>query len=255
MTTTKKHLLPLLAATALAGTFALPGIAMADDHGEGTASEATLTELNHSGASGTAWVGVEGNEVTVKITTEGLLMDAPHAQHIHLGEAGKCPDPSMQGSGYEGAIQVSDAMKDYGMIATSLTMSGDTSPDSGLAVDRFPMGDYTYDRTFTVDDATADALRDGKGVIVVHGVDENGSGTYDGDTMSDLDPTLPSEATDPALCGALQPSQMGDMPEGAAATGGGSTSGIEDAGMLAGGGVLVAGAVAGGVVLRRRRHS
>jgi hypothetical protein len=38
---------------------------------------------------------------------------------------------------------------------------------------------------------------------VVHGVDYNGDGTYSGEEMSDLDPSLPTEATDPALCGVL----------------------------------------------------
>ena len=50
------------------------------------------------------------------------------------------------------------------------------------------------------------AIKSGKGVIVIHGVDHNGNGTYDfeGAGASELDPTLPAEATDPALCGVLR---------------------------------------------------
>jgi len=39
----------------------------------------------------------------------------------------------------------------------------------------------------------------------VHGVDYNGNGKYDfSQGKSDLDPSLPAEATDPALCGVLR---------------------------------------------------
>ena len=50
-----------------------------------------------------------------------------------------------------------------------------------------------------------DSLRDGTAVVVVHGIDYNGNGTYDFDSLgaSQLDPSLPLEATPPALCGAL----------------------------------------------------
>ena len=50
----------------------------------------------------------------------------------------------------------------------------------------------------------AKAITDGYAVIVIHGADENHDGTIDG-PASDLAPSLPSEATDPALCGALVP--------------------------------------------------
>ena len=190
MRTTTKRLLPLLAATAALGMFGAPGAALAEGHGgghEATTLEAHLTELNDSGASGTAWVTVEGNEVTVKMENTGLLAGSPHAQHIHVGGKNQCPDPNMEGSGENGAIQVSDAHDDYGMIVSSLTTEGDTSPDSGLAVDRFPVGDDPYERTFEVSDEVAADIVDGNGVIVVHGVDHNGSGEYDGDVKSDLD--------------------------------------------------------------------
>ena len=54
--------------------------------------------------------------------------------------------------------------------------------------------------------AVARAIRHGKGVIVIHGVDYNGNGKYDFASAgkSDLDPSLPAEATDPALCGVLR---------------------------------------------------
>ena len=50
------------------------------------------------------------------------------------------------------------------------------------------------------------AINSGKGVVVIHGVNPNGNGTYDfdGAGASELDPSLPAEATDPALCGVLR---------------------------------------------------
>ncbi|PWH04925.1 hypothetical protein DEO23_15755 [Brachybacterium endophyticum] len=251
MRTTTKRILPLFAATAALGLFGTSGAAVAEGS-DSTTLEANLTELNDSGASGTAWVTVNGNDVTVKMNTSGLLDESPHAQHIHVGGKNECPDPNMEGSGENGAIQVSDAMDDYGMIASSLTTEGDTSPDSGLAVDRFPTGNSSYERSFKVSDDVAADLAAGDGVVVVHGVDHNGSGEYDGKVKSDLDESLPSEATDPAACGALEMSQMSGMPEGGAETGDGTTAGIENSGAMIAGGGLLAAAGAGAIALRRR---
>lgn len=255
MRTTTKRLLPLLAATAVVGMLGAPA-ALAEGHGDdggSTTLEAHLTELNQSGVSGTAWVTLDGNEVTVKMENTGLLAGAPHAQHIHVGGMNSCPEADATGNGEDGALQVSDAHHFYGDIVASLTTEGDTSPDSGLAVDRFPVGDDPYERTFEVSDDVAADIAAGDGVIVVHGVDHNGSGEYDGDVMSDLDPSLPSEATDPAACGTLDVAQMEEWPEGGAETGDGTTAGLEHGGaMLAGGGLLTA-AAAGAVALRRRR--
>lgn len=65
----------------------------------------------------------------------------------------------------------------------------------------------------------ATAIAAGESVVVVHGVDHNDSGKYDGDVESDLDPTLPTEATDPAICGVLAAA-----PAGGADTGFGGTA-------------------------------
>ena len=98
----------------------------------------------------------------------------------------------------------------YGPIRKSLTTRGDTSPDSALAVDRFPTtpnGTEHYDRRINFSKAAvARAIQNGKGIIVIHGVDYNGNGQYDfeGAGTSEIDPSLPAEATDPAICGVLR---------------------------------------------------
>lgn len=247
--------LAALAAPALLTMTAAP--AMADNHDDSVELMTTLGELNNSGGSGDAWVKVDGNEVWIKVEVQGLLDGAPHAQHIHIGGAGQCPDPNMEGSGFEGAIRTTDAIDSYGPVAVSLTTGGAmVGPDHALDVMDFPaQGTYTYERTFEVPDDVAAELHEGNGVVVIHGVDHNGSGEYDGDQESDLDPSLPSEATDPALCGALETGQM-DAPGGGVETGGAGTAGMEHSALMAGGALLaVAGASALALGQRRRTDS
>lgn len=250
MRTTMKSITLMAASMAVIGMgAAAPAMAHGDD---AHSYQADLTELNDSGASGTAWFTLDGDELTVKMDTQGLLAGSPHAQHIHIGGAGRCPDPDMKGSGVDGAIRVTDAIDDYGMIGASLTTKGSTGADHGLDVANFPSDSGHYERTFTVTDEVATAIEDGSAVVVLHGVDHNGSGKYDGDQKSDLDDSLPSEATDPAACGVVSASQMTDMPEGGVETGDGTTAGIEGAGFFAAGGALAAAGIVGTVVSRRR---
>lgn len=224
MRTMTRRTLPVLAATALvsslgvtpamAGSLGAGSLGAGNPGGDTTTLTANITELNDSGVESTAWLSLEGNELSVRIDSSGLLPGAPHAQHIHIGGANQCPDPDQVGTGFEGALRTTDAIDSYGAVQVSLTTEGDTSPASALAVDRYPVGDATYSRTFAVTDEVAASLRNGEGSVVLHGVDHNGSGVYDGDQVSDLDPSLPSEATDPAACGELNIDAMGSLSMG-----------------------------------------
>lgn len=239
---------------AIASGAALAPVAVADDAAKGNELHATLSPVPTSKVtgSGTATVHLEGHEATVKIKTQGLLADAPHAQHFHIGAKGQCP-PASAAKQHNGqlSLNTTDGLPFYGKIGASLTTTGDTGADhSALAVDRFPKGSsYTYERTFTVDDATAESLRAQNAVVVVHGIDFNGNGKYDNVLgASDLDPKLPSEATNPALCGPLK-----TAPAGAVAGGMGGTQGDDTTMALsAAGGFLVA--AVGAVYLRRRSN-
>ena len=127
--------------------------------------------------------------------------------HFHAGTRGTCPTGAADTNG-DGVISVTEGHPFYGHIVTSLTTRGDTSPASGLAVDRFattPRGVLSYHRTVTVSADAAAGIRSGNAVLVVHGVDGNGSGAYDGALKSDLDPGLPMEATAPSGCGTVKP--------------------------------------------------
>lgn len=145
-------------------------------------------------------------------------------------------------------ISTTEGEPAYGPINVSLTTEGDVSPDSALAVDRFPTGDtVTYDRTFDVP-AGFDMANLEDAVIVQHGIDVNGNGTYDMKALgaSELDPALPAEAAHPATCGALNLAGAGGM-----ATGGGGTAGVENSGLIAAGSASILGAAALAVYSRR----
>jgi hypothetical protein len=249
----KAFALPTVAIAAAA--FPLLTMTAASAHAAGSSYQADLSALNQSGVSGTGMVTLNGTTATVTIKASGLVDGAPHAQHFHFGAKGACPTDADDKDG-DGFVSVSEGAPYYGDIGTSLTTKGDTSPKSGLAVDRFPTdGDESYSRTFEVSEDVAKAFQDGTAVLVLHGVDKDGSGTYDGDVKSDLDPSLPMEATAPAACGAFTAAQMGTAPSGGAETGGGSTAGIEQQAAIGVGAVALVGAAAAGAVAYRRRQA
>lgn len=187
---------------------------------------AQLDELNGSGASGTATASVRNQRIqNIEVHAQGLTPDAPHAQHIHYGEQAmnECPGLDLD-SNMDGRLNTVEGIPAYGPVVVSLNTIGDTTPASFLDVSRFPVshsGSYSYSRDnidFTRVTGTgytggggtakqiADAIRAGEGVVVIHGVDYNGNGVYDfdGAGASELDPNLPAEATDPAVCGLLK---------------------------------------------------
>jgi hypothetical protein len=248
----------LLAAPSIAmgiAVLAMPGIASAAD---GTSYQAQLGALNGSSASGSVMIQLAGDQATVTEKVSGLAgtfngAPYPHVQHIHIGAKGQCPTPAAD-TDKDGVISTTEGGPSYGAIGATLSTSGDTSPAAGTTLTVAPSGDsFTYKRSFTLDSATMTSLKAGTAVVVVHGLDPATLPAAAQSKPSDLVPSLPLAATSPALCGTLTASQMSSMPSGAAATGGGSTAGIEDQGLLAlGGGLLAAGAVAGGLALRRR---
>ncbi|MFC4036084.1 hypothetical protein ACFO3J_32205 [Streptomyces polygonati] len=246
-----KAVLSAAAIAALGITAAFPALAAADSAGSGSL-QTTLNPVptNHVTGSGMASVTLNGDRATVDVTVSGLLAGVPHAMHIHVDGQGICPPASTatQLNGHT-AINTTDGMKSYGMIGTSLTTTGDTTPASALAVTRFPMGSsFHYHRTVTVTNDVVANLKAGKAAIVVHGIDYDGSGKFtDVLGASELDPKLPQVATAPALCGVLSA-----MPTGGAATGSGPAGhNSTDTDLLAAGGAMVA--AAGGTWLLRRR--
>lgn len=251
------------ASLAVAGGLAMSpllGVAAAAAAEGDTTANLEPVALNGVQASGTAMVQVDGNTIDVTMAASGLLADSPHAAHIHFGADARheCPTAGDDADG-DGTLNTTDGDPAYGPVVVSLTKTGDTSPDSGLAVDRFdtaPGGEFSYQRgSITVAPELATAIAAGEAVIVVHGVDHNDNGKYDGKTKSDLDPALPTEATDPAICGVLSSAPAGgaDTGFGGAATATDTGFGT-DTGMIAlGGGLLLAAAGTGAVAARKAR--
>ena len=189
---------------------------------------AQLKPLNGSGATGNASAVVRNQKILhVETHAAGLTPDAPHAQHIHFGAQARheCPTLAMDDSNRDGRLNTVEGTPAYGPIVISLTTTGDTSPASSLAVSRFPLAsggvlNYSRDNIDFTDVAgtgysggtgtakeIADAVRDGKGVVVIHGIDYDGNGKYSFSQpqgASELDPSLPAEATDPVSCGVLK---------------------------------------------------
>jgi hypothetical protein len=165
---------------------------------------------NRVTGSGTATVRLNGDAASVTVDTKGLLNGSPHAMHIHAGGRGVCPSASAarQHNGHL-SISTTDGIKFYGPPQVSLTSAGDTSPKSIVDFSRYPTaGSIGYERAITVPPGIAGAIRAGNAVIVVHGIDYDHNGIYD-DVLdrSELNRSLPGEATAPALCGPLVPSQ------------------------------------------------
>jgi hypothetical protein len=240
------------------GTAALipfAGVGMAQAADGSTTATLRPVALNNVPASGTAMVQVKGNRIDVTMAASGLLADNPHAAHIHFAEAARheCPRVS-DDSNKDGRLNTTEGGPAYGDIVVSLTKTGDTSPKSGLAVDRFdtaPGGTTNYQRgSITVSSVVASAITHGESVVVVHGVDHNHNGKYDGATKSDLDPSLPTEATDPAVCGVLLAAPAGGMDTG----GGGTSEGTNEGLLLLGGGMLLAAAGTGAFTARKARN-
>jgi hypothetical protein len=192
-----------------------------------------LDELNDSGGSGNVTMELDEstNEATIRIEADGFLDGSPHAQHIHGVESGEsvCPTIEQDEDG-DGLVNTPEGQVVYGPIEASLTTEGDASPDSALAVERFPTyDDGVYERTVELEGDVADNLD--RYHVVIHGVDVNG------------------DVTLPAACGTLTATPSGGVDTGA---GGTADSGANPFAMTAFGAVAVGGLALG---LRRRAAS
>jgi len=169
---------------------ATPTAAFADASG----FTANVREANGSGASATATISLDGNMAAISLSGQGFFdgFDEIASQTLADGTP---------------VMSVIDSAPFYGGVAVSLTTEVDTSPDSALAVDRFPTsGTIDDSRTIELPQEVADNL--GSLHLVVHATDLNGDGEIgpvedeDGNEIpSSVNEDLPIEATAPAACG------------------------------------------------------
>ncbi len=158
---------------------------------------------NGSNVTGTSQFTLRGRNLTVSLVADGL--DAlPHAMHIHGKDAGElafCPGADRRDDLVDdGLIETVEGLSDYGGIQVSLTRSGDTSPASGLELDRFAtanvFGVLRYERTIKLQREVARDLNEKH--VVIHGEDLDNNGVYNGRTTA---LGAPLEAELPVACG------------------------------------------------------
>jgi hypothetical protein len=196
-----------------AGALAVTGVAGAV-HGDAPQKHrAHLTAVPHdpvadggSNVRGTAKIKLRGTHAKVRVKARGLSPRLPHAMHIHgkdHPEIARCPGGERRDDLVDdGLIETVEGLDDYGGIQVSLTTRGDTSADSGLALDRFQVakrsGKLRYKRSFHLPHAVAERLEEKH--IVVHGADLDRDGEYGGRTTA---LGAPLEAELPVACGEL----------------------------------------------------
>lgn len=180
----------LALALAAAGSLGMAGAATAAHDDNPSAKVASYSygltpvqaeSVPNSQATGSTRIkALPNGKVQVKVKASGLAPNLPHAMHLHgvLGDAKDlgCPGPAADTDG-NGFVTTLEGVPFYGGIVASLTTSGDTTPSSALALDRFAVadenGNLSYSRTFRSAAAFADA---GTVQVVVHGIDFNGNG-------------------------------------------------------------------------------
>lgn len=187
----------------------LNSAASSEPSGQRVTGDLTPVPFSKVKGVGDAVVRLNGDVATVSLNTSGLL-DSQHAMHIHAGARGECP-PGAAAHNHGGhlAIATGDGLPWYGPPVTALTKTGDITPKKSLlAFKRYPTGGgIRYTRRIDVGKVVASYIRNKNAVVVVHGIDFNGNGTYDFSAIdrSDLKRSLPGEITAPGLCGPLVP--------------------------------------------------
>ena len=209
------RILSLLSAVVVVAGLSLAAVATAKsgDHGGPQQYRAKLAPVPHdpaadggSNASGRSQLALRGTRLDVRLKARGLSPKLPHAMHIHgkdHPEIAQCPGADRRTGGVsEQLIETVDGLVDYGPIQVSFTTRGDTSPSSGLALDRFASakrnGKLSYRRTVTVPRDVADHLGDKH--IVIHGHDIDRDGSYGGPITA---LGAPLEAELPVACGEI----------------------------------------------------
>src|SRR5690242_5943959 len=127
----------LLASIAVTGSLVNASANTAPKQAAGVHLHAHLNPLNNSGTRGNADVVFHGHRAHVDIDAYGLARNLPHAEHVHFGAEARHECPSVfDDTNGDFRLTTSEGAPAYGPIVKSLTVSGDTSPDSALAVDR-----------------------------------------------------------------------------------------------------------------------
>lgn len=211
------RILSLFSAVVLAAGLSVVAVATAKrggDRGGPQQYRAKLAPVPHnpdadggSNVTARSRLALRGRRLDVRLKARGLSPQLPHAMHIHgkdHPEVARCPGRDRREGGVSNQlIETVDGLADYGPIQVSFTTRGDTSADSGLALDRFRSakrnGKLSYRRTVTLPRDVAEHLDDKH--IVIHGQDLDRDGAYDPGPITALG--APLEAELPVACGEI----------------------------------------------------
>jgi hypothetical protein len=164
---------------------------------------------NKVDGNGDAKLALDGQDATVTVNADGLP-EGEHLMHIHADGRDRCPTAAAARlhNGHR-AISGKDGIPDYGRPLVSLTTTGDSGVQSAFATGaRYKSGSaFDYERKIDVGASMAQRIRQGEGVIVVHGIDWDRDGKYGAVLQGRRIPSdeLSGELTAPALCGPLVP--------------------------------------------------
>jgi hypothetical protein len=156
------------------GVAALVVMALAIPAGAGNADHFTadLNELNDSGVNGHAVLWQMDDTLRVNMTVNGLDPDLGHAQHIHGLDVGsaECPTEVLDGNG-DGFVDLGEGLPAYGRVKLFLR-DGENFPAPN------PGGVTTTRVTYATEGLALGELD--TRVIVIHGLDIDGNGVYEG---------------------------------------------------------------------------
>lgn len=217
MTGRGKASLLVAAVSLLAFVVAATSSTAAQSGGKAEKFQAKLKPVPHDPAkdSGSNVKGVvnlltrRDGTLKVRLHAQGTSARLPHAVHIHgkdHPEVAHCPGADRRDDiENDGLIETAEGLDDYGPVLVSFTTRGDTSEESILALDRFPVakrnGQLSYKRTFDVPLSIASRIGDHH--IVVHGADLDRDGKYGGRTTV---LGAPLEGELPVACGEIDQS-------------------------------------------------
>ncbi len=140
-----------------------------------------------SSVTGRAALRLLKTNVQVKLTARGLSPNLPHLAHIHgdVQAQNECPGIDADTDG-NGLIDTLEGAPAYGPVLVTFSTEGTTSPSVGFDPTVAPVadasGNLVYERSIKVSEAIRSNL--GNLHIVIHGLDLNGNGVYDGPISS-----------------------------------------------------------------------
>lgn len=161
-----------------------------------------LSDVDGSGAGGTATLTASGSDIRIEVTADGTSAGRQHPVALHRSsdEAARCPRPSDDRND-DGFVTGTELTRVTGDAALAVTISGSTESSGLFDLAQAPQADGTgqllVDRSLTPGDLDIDEL--GSLRLVIYGNDLNFSNRYEGASA-----LRPAEVSLPVACGEVR---------------------------------------------------